>query len=60
MHSTHFVMLRRNLLYTALTRARRFACLIANPRAIRTAIGRCGGDERYTGLAARLAGRAPG
>lgn len=55
MHSTHFVMLRRNLLYTALTRARRFACVIANPRALRTAVGRCGGDERYTGLAGRLA-----
>ncbi|MDP2313191.1 MAG: ATP-dependent RecD-like DNA helicase [Pseudomonadota bacterium] len=54
LHNSHFVMLRRNLLYTALTRARRFACLVASPRALRTAVGRCGGDERYTKLAERL------
>ncbi len=55
LHHTHFVMLRRNLLYTALTRARRFACLVTSERALRTATGRAGGDERYTRLAARLA-----
>ncbi|MES2640932.1 MAG: ATP-dependent RecD-like DNA helicase [Myxococcota bacterium] len=54
LHNSHFVMLRRNLLYTALTRARRFACLVASPRALRTAVGRCGGDERYTRLAERM------
>ncbi len=54
LHHSHFVMLRRNLLYTALTRARRFACVVASARALRTAVGRCGGDERYTGLAGRL------
>lgn len=56
LHTAHFVMLRRNLLYTALTRAKRFACLLGSPRAIRTAIGRRGGDERWTGLATRLRG----
>lgn len=54
MHHTHFVMLRRNLLYTALTRARRFACVVGSARALRTAVGRAGGDERYTRLAERL------
>jgi exodeoxyribonuclease V alpha subunit len=53
-HNSHFVMLRRNLLYTALTRAKRFACLVSSARAVRTAVGRAGGDERYTRLAARL------
>ncbi len=53
-HHGHFVMLRRNLLYTALTRARRFACIIGSARALRTAAGRAGGDERYTRLAERL------
>ncbi len=54
MHNSHFVMLRRNLLYTALTRARRFACLVASPRALRMAATRTGVDDRHTGLARRL------
>ncbi len=54
MHTAHFVMLRRNLLYTALTRAKRFACIVGSTRALRTAAVRSGGDERHTGLADRL------
>jgi exodeoxyribonuclease V alpha subunit len=54
-HTSHFVMLRRNLLYTALTRAKRFACVVGSPRALRTAVGRTGGEARWTGLAARIA-----
>jgi exodeoxyribonuclease V alpha subunit len=54
LHTAHFVMLRRNLIYTALTRARRFACILAAPRALRMAVQRTGVDERNTGLAARL------
>lgn len=53
-HHAHFVMLRRNLLYTALTRARRFAVVLGSARGLRTAVGRTGGDERHTGLAERL------
>ncbi len=54
LHTSHFVMLRRNLVYTALTRARRFAVLVASPRALRMAVARTGVDERHTGLAGRL------
>lgn len=54
LHHSHFVMLRRNLLYTAVTRARRFVCVVGSGRALRTAVGRVGGDERWTGLAERL------
>jgi exodeoxyribonuclease V alpha subunit len=54
LHHSHFVMLRRNLLYTAVTRARRFACVVGSRRAVTTAVGRVGGDERWTGLAERL------
>lgn len=54
MHNAHHVMLRRTLLYTALTRARRFTCLVTTPRALKTAISRAGGEERYTQLAERL------
>lgn len=55
-HHAHFVMLRRNLLYTAITRAKRFVCVVGSRRALVTAVGRTGGDERHTGLAAALGG----
>jgi len=51
----HFVMLRRNLLYTAITRAKRFCCIVGDPRAVEIAVGRGGGDERWTMLSDRLA-----
>ncbi len=54
LHTAHFVMLRRNLIYTALTRAKRFAVLVASPRALRMAVSRTGVDDRHTGLSARL------
>jgi exodeoxyribonuclease V alpha subunit len=54
LHDSHYVMLRRNLFYTAITRAKRFACVITSPRALRDAVSRSGGDERHTGLADRL------
>ena len=54
LHTAHFVMLRRNLVYTALTRARRFAVIVASPRALRMAVTRTGVDDRHTGLAGRL------
>lgn len=53
-HHAHFVMLRRNLLYTAVTRARRFTCLITSERGLRVAVSRDGGEERYTLLTERL------
>ena len=51
------MMLRRNLLYTAMTRARRFCCVIADPWALDTAVETRGGDKRWTRLAERV-GRA--
>lgn len=55
LHHSQYVMLRRNLLYTGLTRAKRFACVFASRRALLTAVERTGGDDRYSGLARRLA-----
>lgn len=52
--TSHFVMLRRSLLYTAVTRARRFCCVVGHPRAIALAVRQEGGSERYTGLGLRL------
>jgi exodeoxyribonuclease V alpha subunit len=57
--STHFVMLSRNLLYTAVTRGKRLVVLVCDPRAVQLALsatGRQGERERRTRLAARLAG----
>jgi len=50
----HHVMLRRNLLYTAITRARRLCVLVGDPRAIDQAIGRTDRARRHTGLARRI------
>ena len=54
LHRAHFVMLRRNLLYTGITRARRFCCVVGDRWAIRKAVATRGGDERWTRLAERL------
>jgi exodeoxyribonuclease V alpha subunit len=55
LHRSHRIMLRRNLLYTAMTRARRFCCVIGDGWALRTAVQTAGGVERWTRLTERLA-----
>lgn len=52
--TAHFVMLSRNLLYTAVTRAKKLCVLVADPRAIRLALAETRREERHTGLADRL------
>jgi exodeoxyribonuclease V alpha subunit len=52
--TTHFVMLSRNLLYTAVTRARRLCVLVADPRALKLAVAETRKEERCTKLAERL------
>ncbi len=49
----HHVMLRRNLLYTAMTRARRLCVLVGDPQAIERAIRRADAARRWTGLGER-------
>ena len=49
----HHVMLRRNLLYTAMTRARRLCVLVGDPQAIERAIRRADAARRWTGLTER-------
>ncbi len=58
LHTTHYVMLQRNLLYTALTRAKRLAILVGEERALRVAVGNKRVRPRFTRLAERLAGPA--
>ncbi|MEO8904562.1 MAG: ATP-dependent RecD-like DNA helicase [Polyangiaceae bacterium] len=52
--TSHFVMLSRNLVYTAVTRAKKLCVLAADPRAIRMALAETRREERMTRLADRL------
>ncbi len=52
--TSHFVMLSRNLLYTAVTRARKLCVLVADPRALKLALGEVRREDRLTSLAERL------
>lgn len=46
----HFVMLQRNLIYTAITRARKRVFVIGDPEAWKIAVDRVQTEERRTGL----------
>lgn len=50
----HFKMLQRNLLYTAVTRARQRLVIVGNPRAIRMAADDIQGSRRFTGLREKI------
>jgi exodeoxyribonuclease V alpha subunit len=53
--SQHYIMLQRNLLYTAITRAKRLVVLVGSRRAIAIATKNNRIQHRHTALAARLA-----
>ncbi len=55
--SEHYPMLQRNLLYTALTRAKKLAVLVGSRRAIGRAVANAAPQRRCTRLAHRLAHR---
>jgi len=59
MHSTHYIMLRRNLLYTALTRAERMAVVVGDKKGLATAVKRADEMKRNTLLRQRLTGELP-
>ena len=50
----HYMMLQRNLLYTAITRAKRVCVLVTNPKALGIAVKNNQVAERFTALAWRL------
>jgi exodeoxyribonuclease V alpha subunit len=52
--TTAWQMLQRNLLYTAVTRARRLVVLVGSRRALWKAVQTVGAGRRYTALAQRL------
>jgi exodeoxyribonuclease V alpha subunit len=51
----HYLLLQRNLLYTAVTRGKRLVILIGTRKALAIALKNTETHERYTGLRARLA-----
>lgn len=53
-HTTHFVMLHRNLLYTAVTRGKKLVVLVGTPKAIAIAVGNDTIQKRHTTLKERL------
>ncbi len=53
--TSHYMLLQRNLLYTAITRAKRIAILIGSKKAIGIAVNRNKAGERFTSLKEMLA-----
>ena len=53
-HTQHYPMMQRNLLYTGITRGKRLVVLVGNRKALAIAVNRVGSDERITSLGQRL------
>jgi exodeoxyribonuclease V alpha subunit len=49
-HTTHFVMLKRNLLYTGVTRGKKLVVLVGTQKAMQIAVHDSGDSERRTAL----------
>lgn len=54
MISSHFKMLKRNLLYTGVTRARKMCVIVGTRDAVATALASMDGTSRQTGLLSRI------
>lgn len=54
LHTQHYMMLQRNLLYTAITRARQTVVIVGMQKAIHMAVSNNKVSERYSGLLDRL------
>jgi exodeoxyribonuclease V alpha subunit len=50
----HYLLLQRNLIYTAMTRGRRFVVLVGQKKALAIAVHNHRAAERYSGLYDRL------
>ncbi len=53
-HTQHYLMLKRNLLYTAVTRGKQLVMLVGTKKALGMAVRRQESGERYTALSKRL------
>jgi exodeoxyribonuclease V alpha subunit len=54
LHTQHYLMLQRNLLYTGLTRGKRLVVLVGSRKALATAVGRTDSFQRCSALRQRL------
>lgn len=54
MHTQHFVLLQRSLIYTAITRAKKLVIILGTKKALNLAITRAESRDRITTLAQRL------
>jgi exodeoxyribonuclease V alpha subunit len=54
LHSQHYLMLQRNLLYTGITRGKKLVVLVGTRKALATAVQRQDTSRRYTALCRRL------
>lgn len=54
MHTSHYVMLQRNLLYTAISRGKTLVAMVGTRQAVSIAVRNARLRERYSRLAARL------
>jgi exodeoxyribonuclease V alpha subunit len=55
----HYMLLRRNLLYTGVTRGKKLVILIGDPRAVKMAVTNANVQERQTFLKEKLRGDMP-
>ena len=54
MTTSHYMMLKRNLVYTGVTRAKQLCAIVGDKRALQIAINTTDGTSRQTGLLARI------
>jgi exodeoxyribonuclease V alpha subunit len=54
LHTQHYMMLQRNLLYTAITRGKKVVVIVGSRRALELAVQRQDTGRRYSALARRL------
>jgi exodeoxyribonuclease V alpha subunit len=54
LHTSHHMMLARNLLYTAVTRGKRLVVLVGPQRALQAAVDNARAHDRYTRLCERM------
>jgi exodeoxyribonuclease V alpha subunit len=56
LHTQHYLMLQRNLLYTGITRGKKLVVLVGSRRALSLAVQRKDTSRRYSALSVRLRG----
>jgi exodeoxyribonuclease V alpha subunit len=56
LHTQHYMMLQRNLLYTAVTRGKKLVVLVGTKKALSMAVRRQDTSQRFTALRKRLKG----